>query len=307
MRHVPPMTRKQRVALIVGCAGLGLSGCVAAVIPVAAGSLIGRKKLRHPHQPRAARAQPAARAPGGQSTPAAAAAAASTPTSDVPGSGLPLPLAPADLSTMKIGQTYRGGLPSPTGAIAQAERPPKPAAPATPATTTTPVPTIAANRSVVSTWSDVVHFAASSTLAKPTASVLLAKGSTAAAPRWLPCGDKPVAVMVALPPATTTSFIGSAADYLTAIETMGMTLVFTSDQPDAVVARQRASVKAAGASAPLAGTTLFIAKPGQEAANRATIGSRYCVVAIAGSRAADFPDATLPATPGASPGWFLIR
>ena len=306
------MTRKQRASLIVGCAGLGLSGCVAAVIPVAASGLIGRSKLhRHAHG-RAARqdgASPTTVTPQAAPTTIAQRAAPATIASQAtPGTTVPpLRPVPADLSTMTIGQTYTGSLPSPTGAVERPVAAPTPPSPSSPIMAGAPTRTTGIARPSAASWSDVMHYTAAA-LGRPLASsVLLARGSDPAAARWLPCGDKPTAVLVTLPGDGTTRFFSGGVDNIAAIRTMGATLVFASDQPMAVVARQLGALKTAGIDPPVAGTTLFLGRPGQAAATRATIGERYCVAAIVGSRAADFPDSVLPGAPGANPGWFLIR
>ena len=282
------MIAKAWALLFVGCVGLGLSGCVAAVIPVAASGMIGRSTL-HRHQQRAARA-PAPAAP----PPATLAAATPQATP------APIPALPADRGTMKVGQAYLGALPPPTGAA-----PPPPVAGTAGAAGAPPTP--AADHSPSTVWTDVMHLAATASLDRPTASALLARGSTTAAPRWVPCADKPVAVLVNLPAAGTTNFFGSAMDDLTAIETMGVALLFASDQPAAVVAHQQHALTAGGIKPLVAGSTLFAGKTGAGAATRASIGGQYCVVAVVGSRAADFPNAVLPDGADARPGWFLIR
>ena len=203
---------------------------------------------------------------------------------------------------MKVGQAYRGDLPPPTASAS--------ASPLSVAGTvdTAGAPSApAADHSPMTVWTDVMHLAATASLERPTASALLAKGSTAAAARWVPCGDKPVAVLVNLPAAGTTDFFGPAMDDLTAIETMGVALLFTSDQPPVVVARQQHALTTGGVHPLASGTTLFVGKTGGGAAIRATIGAHYCVVAIVGSRATDFPNAMLPDGADARPGWFLIR
>ena len=281
------MIARKGALLAVGCAALALSGCVAAVIPVAASGMIGRSTL-HRHQRDAASPAPAAQHP------ATLAAATAQPTP------VPIPAVPADRAAMKVGQAYLGDLPPPTGS------PPPPSVAGT-AGAAGATPTAAADHSPSTVWTDVMHRAATASLKRPTASALLAKGSTTATPRWVPCGDKPVAVLVNLPAAGTTDFFRSAMEDLTAIETMGVSLLFASDQPPAVVAHQQHALTAGGVGPLVEGATLFSGKPGTGAATRAAIGARYCVVAVVGSRAADFPNAVLPDGADARPGWFLIR
>ena len=322
MLHVPSMTSKQRALLciVAGCAGLGLGGCVAAVIPVAASGLIGGSKLRHHDRPSVVRQEQPAAAPA---MPAAAVVSAAPATPGAPTATMPS--VPADRSTMKVGQAYVGDLPPPTGVAAAPGSAPAPA-PATatamamarasaPATawasgvvaTTNATPANGTDHPSTSTWSEVMHHAAAAALQRPAESALLVKGSTAAVRHWVPCGDKPMAVLVNLP-AAGTPFFGGAADNLKAIETMGVALVYMSDQPATVVAQQRVMLAADGLAASVVGTTLFPARGGGTGATvRATIGERYCVVAVVGGRADDFPGAILPGVSGASVGWFLVR
>ena len=66
------------------------------------------------------------------------------------------------------------------------------------------------------------------------------------------------------------------------------------------------AVARAGLSTPVAGETLFVGPAGGEVALRSVIADRYCVIALVGTRTADFPNAIAPGTPGASQGWFLM-
>ena len=209
---------------------------------------------------------------------------------------------------MTPGRYYTGNLPAPDGSPATPAIPTSPPTPPMPLTAPHGSPPIPATGGTVTTrWTDVVHFAATASLHRPAASVLVAKGSTTANPHWLPCGDKPAVVLVNLPVPGTTMLADPAAVDLAAIVTMGVDLLFVSDQPAAIVDRQLRLLKAGGLERPPADNVFAVRRASDAVATRATIGARYCVIAIVGSRAGDFPNAVSPATPGANAGWFLIR
>ncbi len=195
---------------------------------------------------------------------------------------------------MTVGQAYRGDLPPPTGTMIP---PPHP-----------PMASLAAKADTPgsASWSDVLHFVAQAALHRPVLGVLPAKGSPATTPRWVACEDKPEAVLVDLPSPNSTMLAGSAAETLSAMETMGVALVFLSQRP-ADVAGQRAKLGVLGLTVPVADQRWFSGSANDAVAHRATIAARYCVAAVVGSEPAAFPNAVPPGAAGSNPGWFLIR
>ena len=143
--------------------------------------------------------------------------------------------------------------------------------------------------------------------------MLLARGSDSADPRWIACEGKEPAVLapvpVALGPIPANGMGEQARQWLGALNTIGVTLVFVAaDDGQAEVAR--AALAKAGLPAPVAGDTLLVG--GSAVSVRASVAAHYCVVAVAGRVAADFPNSLTPATsPPAlqqiwGAGWFLF-
>lgn len=305
--------------LMLGLASASLSGCVAvAVIPAVAGGVAAKKAndyaqttrarkqaratggdgqtrrvaatdgRRDPSdaEPAPTRTTPSARAPA----PARAVAAASVSPQPVPAAPLP-----ADLGAMRPGVAYTGSLPSPY---------------ATPAA---PIPAGAPPMR----WTDVGRYVAALPAA-PVDSALLVRGSTAATPAWVPCADRPRAVLVRLETVLDETggrwrFRPDARQWLEAFQTLEIPLVFTS--PAAATAQP--SIEQAFRDAGL--TKLFALgdlRLGLTAsimpAVRAEIAAQRCIIAIAGHDASDFPNGLLPDTsPPAlasrwGAGWFRL-
>lgn len=143
--------------------------------------------------------------------------------------------------------------------------------------------------------------------------MLLARASDSADPRWIACEGKEPAVLapvkVALGPVPPSGVGEQARQWLGALNTLGVKLVFVAgDNGEAEAAR--AALAKAGLPAPVPGDTLMVG--GSAVSLRANVAARYCVVALAGRVAADFPNALTPATsPPAlqqiwGAGWFLF-
>ncbi len=137
--------------------------------------------------------------------------------------------------------------------------------------------------------------------------MLLARGGPPASPAPS-CGGLPLAVLA---PATLVEAAArNAADrsWLDALHTLNVTLVLTGTSPTA-----GAALAKAGSPAPIPGDTLFVpTAPADMPAIRAKVAARYCVLAVAGRDAADFPNGYLPGTTPAAyrdrwgAGWFLF-
>ena len=282
--------------LVAGC----LSGCIAAAVPLAAAGGVAASATARPD--RTSREERRAAKRAAKQAKREQAAAPPLPT--------PKPL-PSDPAQRRAGQFYAGSLPRPDGGIA----PPAPTAEVQPAPITPPSVSNGDTPPVVSparaTWADLGHYVAGHLPA--TRSVLLVRGSDSADPRWMTCEGKEPAVLApvsaSLGPVPANGIGEQARQWLGALNTIGVKLVFVAaDDGQAEVAR--AALAKAGLPAPVAGDTLLVG--GSAVSVRANVAARYCVVAVAGRVAADFPNALTPATsPPAlqqiwGAGWFLF-
>lgn len=220
--------------------------------------------------------------------------AAAAPAAPVALSSAP-PL-PADPREIRPGITYTGALPPPYAAPA-----------------TEPAPA----RQQGASWTDVGRYVAGLPAAQ-TDSALLARGSNSDAPSWAPCAGKPRAVLARLETAATQKgeswrFDTQAQQWLEALQTLEVPVVFTSPAP----ASARAAIEGAFRTAGLAklldlGDLRLGLTPPAMPAERAGIAAKKCVVAVVGREASDFPNALTPeASPPAlagkwSAGWFRI-
>jgi len=161
---------------------------------------------------------------------------------------------------------------------------------------------------------------------RPRDSVVLADGATLAAPRFLPCGRRPLAVVLdadetvlqnlgyeyddASHPgrpydqerwnrwertgANAVAPIPGAVTALRAIRRAGVTVIFNSNRLAAAAAENEAALNGAGLGPARHGSTLWLqgdAAPGSaKDPRRAAISARYCVIAMAGDQLGDFSD-----------------
>lgn len=263
-----------RLLFVMLPSALALSGCIAAAIPVVAGGAVARSAAK-----KKAAAPPAPVKPADASRTTVVAAP------------LPPPL-PSDSAQIRPGQVYTGAMPRPGVALV------------TPAPATMPAP-------AASDWSDVGHHVAAEL--SPEHSVLLARGSDAADPRWVSCKDKPLAIV-----ATVSSVLAgdavdpSARQWLDALRVLEVRPVLIASTATEATAVREAFAKA-GLGAPTDADTLMLAtSDGRMPAIRADVGTRYCVLAVVGRTAADFPNGLTPTTtpPALAPlwghGWFLL-
>ena len=160
---------------------------------------------------------------------------------------------------------------------------------------------------------------------RPDDSVVLAEGSTIDEPRFVACGDKPLAVVLDVDetaiqnlgyeyalarsgrasdsalldrwqraPRTEIAAMPGAVTALRAMREAGVAVIFNSnrDAPDA--AATAATLENAGLGPVRHGDTLFLRGDvdgdGGKDGRRAHIASRYCVVAMAGDQLGDFSD-----------------
>ena len=282
------MVRPAALLLMLATAP-ALSGCIAAAAPVLAGGMIARATVL--------KDKPAT---GGVAAPAAAPAPSATPAAHGPS----VAAMPTDPAQAVPGQFYAGTLPAPT--VGTADRPaPGPAGDAPP-----PVSASPDERG----WPALVRFVARNKSA-PGHSALLVRGGALADPKWVGCAGKPPAVLA--PVSVLLSGAGKTGQvaerdlgWIVALPLMGTALVMVADGPAEATAA-RAALARANMAQPIAGDTLVTVNSEAELpAARAAVGARYCVIALAGHRAADFPHALLPAsTPPAlagqwNAGWF---
>ena len=157
-------------------------------------------------------------------------------------------------------------------------------------------------------------------------SVVLAEGSTLSAPRFLPCGRRPLAVVLDADETALqnlgfeyddASHPGRAYDQerwnrwertganavlpmpgapaaLAAIRRAGVTVIFNSNRMAETAAQTEAALNGAGLGPAVHGRTLWLqgdVAPGSaKDPRRAAISRRYCVIAIAGYQLGDFSD-----------------
>ena len=160
---------------------------------------------------------------------------------------------------------------------------------------------------------------------RPRDSVVLAEDATLEAPSFVPCGDRPLAVILDVDEtaiqnlgyeydeaARGRSFdaeiwerwertgagavlpMPGAVTALRAVRDAGVTVVFNSNRVSRHAAATAAAIEAAGLGAARHGETLFLkgddetgsAKDGR----RARVAARYCVIAMAGDQLGDFSD-----------------
>lgn len=362
--------RPGRVGAIAALAILPLlaSGCIAAAIPVVAGGVIARERLKggDAAQRRAARRAAKSREPGTLQTEAARAAVAAmsgTRAAAIAAGPLPPPgSAPATLSAASI---TTGALPPPGGAmpppaaasLTTGTLPPPTAQPPlsalTPPGTTVdaaPVPPGAATgeeaaaslQAYQSLWNHLAAQAAKRSRGEPVGSVVLVPGATLDAPQFVPCGAKPLAIIVDLdenparssdPRARWRRWSGDGSDKVVAVQgavegveaarRAGMTVIFTTARAPAGGPGIRALLDRLGFGTAEPGRTLMMrggaADPSADDHVRTAIASSYCVVAIVGDALGEFSDrfdaaanrqSTMATETMVAPlwgaGWFLL-
>jgi 5'-nucleotidase (lipoprotein e(P4) family) len=161
---------------------------------------------------------------------------------------------------------------------------------------------------------------------RPAQSVVLDSGATLQSPRFLPCGDRPLAVVLdvdetvlqnlgaeydeAAHPgrpfsedrwlrweqtgAAAVAAMPGAVAALGAIRDAGVTVIFNSNRTAGNAAQTAAALEAVGLGPARHGETLYLkgdVAPGSgKDPRRAAIAERYCVVAMAGDQLGDFSD-----------------
>lgn len=174
-------------------------------------------------------------------------------------------------------------------------------------------------------WHGLVGYAAQAVRSRPADSVILADGATLADPRFVPCGDKPLAAVFDVDETVllnlgfeydTAAHPGpydpgkwdkwektggariaptpGAAQALAALRAMSIRVIFNTNRAAANADQTRQAIEGAGLGAAEHGDTLFLAgdAPGgsRKDARRALIAARYCVIAMGGDQLGDFSD-----------------
>jgi 5'-nucleotidase (lipoprotein e(P4) family) len=161
--------------------------------------------------------------------------------------------------------------------------------------------------------------------ARPRESVVLAADATLADPRMVPCGDKPLAVVLDVDEtallnlgyqydeastgrgydqerwnrwertgANAVLAMPGAVEALNTIRAEGVTVIFNSNRQAAAAAQTEAAIDGANLGPATHGETLWLqgdVAPGSaKDPRRAAISGRYCVIALAGDQLGDFSD-----------------
>jgi 5'-nucleotidase (lipoprotein e(P4) family) len=178
----------------------------------------------------------------------------------------------------------------------------------------------------IQAWRGLVGYAAARAKARPTDSVVLASGATLDAPRFVPCGAKPLAAVFdvdetvllnlgfeaddAAHPGRSydqarwqawertgvaqVSPVPGAREALATLRAMGVTPVFNTNRSVGTVEQTAASLNGAGLGPARHGETLFVAGDdptgSRKDLRRVTIAARYCVIAMGGDQLGDFSD-----------------
>jgi 5'-nucleotidase (lipoprotein e(P4) family) len=192
---------------------------------------------------------------------------------------------------------------------------------------------------------------------RPGESAVLAADATLAAPRFVPCGNKPLAVVLDVDETAIQNLgyeydeaargrsydsgiwdrwektgadkvapIPGAVTALRAIRDAGVTVIYNSNRKAENAAASEAAIEGAGLGPAKHGETLFLsgddATGSAKDGRRASVASRYCVLAMAGDQLGDFsdlfnakalsvPDRRRAASSGAfaakwGAGWFML-
>ena len=175
-------------------------------------------------------------------------------------------------------------------------------------------------------WRGIVSYVARQVSTSPADSVVLAPDATLAAPKWVPCGAKPKAVIFDV---DETVLLNTGFEYdetihpgrsydekrwqawertggdkvsptpgavkaLGVIRQMGVTVVFNTNRSLANADATRAAIEGGGLGPAVHGETLYLA--GDDATGnkkdgrRAMIAAKFCVLAMGGDQLGDFSD-----------------
>ncbi|WP_088183238.1 5'-nucleotidase, lipoprotein e(P4) family [Sphingobium sp. Z007] len=174
-------------------------------------------------------------------------------------------------------------------------------------------------------WNALLTYVSVRVKARPADSVVLADGASLAAPRFVPCGDKPLAAVFDVDETvmlntgyeyhdakTGRGFDAAAWDAwektgegavgpvpgadrgLAALRGLGVTVIFNTNRSAANADATVRAIKAAGLGDAVHGQTLYLrgddAMGSRKDGRRATIAARFCVIAMGGDQLGDFSD-----------------
>ncbi|MEG8223562.1 acid phosphatase [Sphingomonas sp. HH69] len=177
----------------------------------------------------------------------------------------------------------------------------------------------------VQAFAMLVSHATAAAKARPAQSVVLASGASLDQPRFVPCGDKPLAAVFDVDEtvllnigyeyhdarsgkgydeaawdawertgAGAVSPVPGVVAALAQLRAAGVTVVFNTNRSAANAAATVQAIRAAGLGQAVHGQTLFLkgddAMGSGKDGRRATIASRYCVIALGGDQLGDFSD-----------------
>jgi len=160
---------------------------------------------------------------------------------------------------------------------------------------------------------------------RPSDSVVLAEGSTLVSPRFVPCGERPLAVVLDVDETAIQNLgyeydealggksydqarwnrweqtgagavlpMPGAITALRAMRDAGVTIIFNSNRMAANAAQTAAAIEGAGLGPAVHGETLWlqgdVAAGSAKDPRRAAVSGRYCVIAMAGDQLGDFSD-----------------
>jgi len=187
----------------------------------------------------------------------------------------------------------------------------------------------------IQAWRGLVSYVAAQVQARPADSVVLDEESTLTAPRFVSCGNKPLAAVFDVDETVLLNLgyegedaahpdrgydekrwqaweraspgkvaaVPGARKALDVLRQIGVTVIFNTNRSAANAAFAQAALEGVGLGPAKHGETLFLTgdTPGgsRKDPRRAIIASRYCVVAMAGDQLGDFSD--LFNAPGLSP------
>ena len=177
----------------------------------------------------------------------------------------------------------------------------------------------------VESWHALTDYVARTVMRRARTGVVLAANATLASPAFMPCGDRPPAVIfdvdetvllnlgaeydAAVDPrpfdpkrwdlwertgAADVVATPGAVEALTKLRALGLTVVFNTNRSARNADQTAAAIDGAGLGPAVHGQTLYLAGDdatgGHKDMRRATIAKRYCVVAMGGDQLGDFSD-----------------
>jgi 5'-nucleotidase (lipoprotein e(P4) family) len=174
-------------------------------------------------------------------------------------------------------------------------------------------------------WRGLTGYVAQQVRKRPRDSVVLAAGTTLAAPSFVPCGKKPFAAVFDVDETVLLNLgfeyseaanpqpysearwqawektgadkvapTPGALQSLTALRKLGVTVVFNTNRSAANAPQTTAAIEGAGLGPAVHGETMFLsgddAMGSKKDGRRAVIAAKYCVLAMGGDQLGDFSD-----------------